>query len=102
MCVTLKSLNTFGLNVNAHKIVIAHNEFDLLLLWKQSVQLNRPVLLLGRGSNVLFLEHYAGTVLLNRIRGISIREDDEAWYLHVGAGELWHDLVVYTLKKKIP
>ncbi|AIN47422.1 UDP-N-acetylenolpyruvoylglucosamine reductase [Candidatus Palibaumannia cicadellinicola] len=72
------------------------------MLWKQALQMNRPVLLLGSGSNVLFLENYTGIVLLNRIKGIVIQEDAEAWYVHVGAGELWHDLVTYTINRQIP
>ncbi|PLK57793.1 UDP-N-acetylenolpyruvoylglucosamine reductase [Candidatus Palibaumannia cicadellinicola] len=99
---TLKPLNTFSLNVYAHQVVTAHSENQLLMLWKHALQINRPALLLGSGSNVLFLENYTGTVLLNRIKGIVIREDAEAWYLHVGAGEVWHDLVIYTLERKIP
>lgn len=95
--VTLKPWNTFAIDALAHRIVTAHTEAELLLLWWQATQ---PVLLLGSGSNVLFLENYAGTVLLNRILGIAVREDAEAWYLHVGAGEKWHDLVAYTINKQ--
>lgn len=57
-----------------------------------------PTLILGEGSNVLFLNDYAGTVILNRIMGIEVSETPEAWRLHVGAGENWHQLVQFTLQ----
>lgn len=59
----------------------------------------QPVLILGEGSNVLFLEDYRGTVIINRIKGIEIHDEPDAWYLHVGAGENWHRLVKYTLQE---
>lgn len=57
-----------------------------------------PTLILGEGSNVLFLNDYAGTVILNRIMGIEVSETPEARRLHVGAGENWHQLVQFTLQ----
>lgn len=59
----------------------------------------QPVLILGEGSNVLFLEDYRGTVIINRIKGIEIHDEPDAWYLHVGAGENWHRPVKYTLQE---
>ncbi|UVK78601.1 MAG: UDP-N-acetylenolpyruvoylglucosamine reductase [Sodalis sp. Ffu] len=100
--VALKPLNTFAIDVLAHHVVTAHTEAELLMLWRQANKENRPILLLGGGSNVLFLESYSGTVLLNRVKGITINEDNEAWHLHVGAGEIWHELVIYSLKRQMP
>lgn len=99
---SLKTLNTFGIDVLAQRIVTAHTEEELKTVWQQASKENRPVLLLGSGSNVLFLENYAGTVVLNRIKGIKISEEADAWILHVGAGENWHDLVTYTLDQNMP
>jgi UDP-N-acetylmuramate dehydrogenase len=57
-------------------------------------------LILGEGSNVLFLKDYAGTVIINRIMGIEVSETPDAWHLHVGAGENWHQLVQFTLNNE--
>lgn len=96
---SLKPFNTFNLNAMAANIVIAETAEEMVSVWQKSLADRQPLLLLGEGSNVLFLEDYQGTVLVNRIMGIAVRESDDDWHLHVGAGENWHKLVEYTLEK---
>ncbi|OVZ95511.1 UDP-N-acetylmuramate dehydrogenase [Yersinia alsatica] len=98
----LKHLNTFALSAYASNVISANSTEELINAWRESVSKQQPVLLLGEGSNVLFIENYAGTVLLNRIKGITFTEDDTAWHLHVGAGENWHQLVCYSLQHNMP
>lgn len=97
--VSVKHLNTFGIEAVAQQIVTACSETDLMALWREAKRQSLPVLLLGGGSNVLFLEDFAGTLILNRIKGIRVTEDDRAWHVHVGAGEDWHGLVSFTLEQ---
>lgn len=99
---SLKPWNTFGIDQSANAIVCAENEQQLLNAWRSASALNQPVLILGEGSNVLFLETFKGTVIINRIKGISITERPDAWHLHVGAGENWHQLVQHTLQLGMP
>ncbi len=99
MNLSLKPWNTFGIDRQAHQIVCAENTQQLLHAWQTAVQSQQPVLILGEGSNVLFLEDFTGTVIINRIKGIDIKEEADAWLLHVGAGENWHNLVQLTLEK---
>lgn len=100
--VALEIPNTFGIHVNAQHVLPVHTESELVTLWQQATAKNQPVLMLGSGSNVLILENFAGTVLLNRIRGIQITESADAWHLHIGAGEVWNDLVNFCLDRHIP
>jgi len=102
MSTSLKPFNTFGIQANASRIVIAETLSQLKDAWSEAVAAQMPVLLLGEGSNVLFLEDYSGTVIINRIKGIEVIEEDDAWHLHVGAGENWHQLVEYTLQHGMP
>lgn len=102
MSASLKCLNTFAIDVFAHRVVTAHTEKELLSHWQHALKEDRPILLLGAGSNVIFLDNFAGVVLLNRIKGITLREDLDTWYLHVGAGEIWHDLVTYSIDQNMP
>lgn len=102
MSTSLKPFNTFGIQANASQIVIAQNVQQLQQAWSEATLAQQPALLLGEGSNVLFLDDFAGTVIINRIIGIEVSEKDDAWYLHVGAGENWHHLVEYTLQHSMP
>ncbi len=99
---SLKALNTFAIAADATEIITAHNPDELANAWLAAQKEKRPFLLLGEGSNVLFLENFAGIVVLNRIKGIEVTERDEDWLLHVGAGENWHQLVVYALNHNLP
>lgn len=99
---SLKPFNTFNLDVFARKIVVANTPDALSAAWQESQREQQPVLLIGEGSNILFLKDFQGTAIINRIRGIAIKEGEQAWHLHVGAGENWHRLVEYTLAKGLP
>lgn len=99
---SLKAFNTLGLEVGAKNIVIANTAETIMEAWQASIAQKQPFMILGGGSNVLFLEDFDGTVVINAIKGIAIEEHTEAWHLHVGAGENWHELVEQTLKKGIP
>ncbi|XOD70088.1 MAG: UDP-N-acetylmuramate dehydrogenase [Sodalis sp. (in: enterobacteria)] len=100
--VPLKSLHSFAIDARAKRVIVARTEAELLAFWQKAAEDATPILLLGGGSNVLFLENYSGTVLLNRIAGVAIQEGKDAWHLHVGAGEIWHDLVSLCLEKCMP
>ncbi|MGU3416733.1 UDP-N-acetylmuramate dehydrogenase [Enterobacteriaceae bacterium C34A] len=99
---SLKPWNTFGIDRHARRIVCAENAAQLQDAWQQATAEKLPVLILGEGSNVLFLEDYSGVVLINRLKGILVTEQSDAWHLHVGAGENWHSLVKYTLENRMP
>lgn len=98
---SLKPWNTFGLEAHASRVSVVENVEDLCRCWQESTLENEPVLLLGEGSNVLFLNDFSGQVIVNRIKGISVEETEDAWSLHVGAGENWHQLVETTLTQNL-
>jgi UDP-N-acetylmuramate dehydrogenase len=92
---SLKSLNTFGVEVSAGLLLTIETEEDLLSLPAFDP---RKDIVLGGGSNVLFVSDIPGTVFLNRIAGKDIvREHDGYAQLEVGAGENWHQLVRWSL-----
>lgn len=98
---SLTPFHTFHLNVYAKHIVEVNTIETLKRQWQQVMQQDEPILLLGQGSNVLFLDDFAGTVLLNRLKGIAHYEDEHYHYLTVAGGENWHELVKWTLDRKI-
>lgn len=99
---SLQSLNTFSIAAHAAAITYINSTAQLVETWKKAKEKNQPFLLLGEGSNVLFLEDFSGSVALNRIKGIQVTENSEEWLLHVGSGENWHELVCYALEHNIP
>lgn len=64
-------------------------------------QRNLPVLMVGGGSNIVWRdEGFPGLLIINRIAGYEEQqEDDENWYLHIGAGENWDDVVARSVSK---
>ncbi|MGK2959591.1 MAG: UDP-N-acetylmuramate dehydrogenase [Candidatus Malihini olakiniferum] len=100
--ISLKPYHTFSLSVYADEIIFADTPDSLVDSWRHASEQSRPVLMLGEGSNILFLADFTGTVIVNRIKKIEITKDDSGWHLHIGAGVNWHHLVEDTLKEGVP
>ena len=99
---SLIPFHTFGTPAQAKTIVEFTALDELKAAWMQAKADNQPVLFLGQGSNVLFVrDRFDGCVLVNRLMGIEQREDDDFHYLHVNAGENWHNLVKWSLQQGI-
>lgn len=96
--VNLKPFNTFGLSVRTKYYAPFTSVKDLKSLLSEVK--NEKLLILGGGSNVLFQNNFHGVTLRNEIKGIElIEENDRNIVLKVGAGEVWHELVLHTIKK---
>lgn len=94
---SLSALNTFGMNVSAAFYAAFDKEEDLPGL-RDIPAYAHGILLLGGGSNILFTGNVPQLVLHNKLKGIrTIKEDDEYVWLDAGAGEVWHELVMYAV-----
>ena len=90
---SLADRNTFGMDVRA----------DSLLDWATTDELKnalhdieRPVLMIGGGSNLLFMGDFKGTVLHSTISSIDIiGSTDDHVHVKVGAGVVWDDFVAW-------
>ena len=97
--ISLKSFNTFGINVYAAYFSVFKNPGDLTELLSNTKHQTPNTIILGGGSNILFTKDIDGLVLKNEIKGIEkINEDDEHIYIKAGAGENWHNFVMHCLK----
>jgi len=65
------------------------------------VDFNIPFIILGEGSNTVFLNDYSGLVISMKNSGIEKTQDEKFIYLNVAAGENWHALVCSTLAEGI-
>jgi UDP-N-acetylmuramate dehydrogenase len=96
--VSLKDLNTFGIDVSA-RYFLPLSDKEQLREHSGLISKNN-LLILGGGSNILFTSDYDGLVLHNGIRGIElIKEDDDHIYVRTGAGENWHLFVLHCLQR---
>jgi len=96
--VSLKPYNTFGIDVNAAHFTVFKSVDDVSGLLNSEIFKNNPVLFLGGGSNVLFTNDFDGLVIKNEIKGLEvISETDDEVFIRAGAGEIWQDLVEYSL-----
>ena len=68
---SLKKLNTFGIDVNARFYCVVRKLGGLktVLKWQQEHP-ELPVLFLGGGSNVLFINDYPGLVVQVGLKGL--------------------------------
>jgi UDP-N-acetylmuramate dehydrogenase len=96
----LTKLNTFGINANAKFFVVIENELDLVELLSLPEFKNNKKIFLGGGSNVLFTQDFDGMVVLNKLKGIDIlNEDSERVVVRAMSGEIWHDLVIFAVNR---
>lgn len=61
----------------------------------------KRIIVLGGGSNTVFIEDFPSLVLINKIKGIDVQETGENYKLRVGAGENWHSLVSYCIEENM-
>ena len=95
--VSLKNFNTFGIEAKARFFVEINHEEDLRELFLDQQWLTVPRLVLGGGSNMLFVKDFEGLVIRMNIRGIEHRISHDEVYVEAGAGEVWNDLVNYCV-----
>ena len=98
---SLTPFHTFHLPAQASQIIPFTSIEQLLAEWQRATLANQPILILGQGSNMLFLDDFEGVVLVNQLKGIEHHEDADFHYLTVQGGENWHALVKWTLEHGI-
>lgn len=75
------------------------NEVAQAVAW--AVERNLPILMIGSGSNIVWRDGgFAGLLIINKIpRFEEQQEDDENYYVTIGAGENWDSVVARTAAK---
>lgn len=96
----LKKYNTFSISANAENFSIFKSDSELIELLEEVKKKHKPLLILGGGSNLLFTADVSGYVLKNEIVGKQIIEENaETVLVKCGAGEVWHEFVIYCVNK---
>lgn len=94
----LRSLTAFNINVDGKYYTEVASEEEIREALSFSTVNNTPLLILGGGSNLLFLENYPGLVMKVNVPGIEIVEESSVGgVVKVGAGEIWDDFVEFCV-----
>ncbi|WP_413700650.1 FAD-binding protein [Psychromonas sp. KJ10-10] len=101
---SLKSFNSFAIEAKAEQLfhLKTRSQFpELLAHIKEAIRQDKPTLILGGGSNVLFCQDFAGLIIKVELLGVEVIESPDSYLLKVGAGEDWHELVTTCINKDI-
>lgn len=104
--ISVKQYNTFGINVytNEYACFESVDKLEELLDSHQQITNNQQnsVLILGGGSNLLFTSDFSGLIIKNEVKGIGVVKEDEHYiYIQAGAGENWHQFVLYCIEHNL-
>ncbi len=96
--ISLKSFNTFGVDVQARLFAEAHSDADVREALAYASAHDVPLLVIGGGSNLLLTADVQALVLRMATRGIRILSDNGSKVvIEAEAGEPWHPFVQHTL-----
>lgn len=96
---SLLAHNTFGLDATCSRFL----EYSSIEEARQVADIlrsgNIPYLIIGGGSNLLLTKDYEGIVVHSAIKGmVEVGQDDETVLLTCGSGEVWDDVVAYSVE----
>lgn len=90
--------NTFGIKATADNFVEFSSVDDIMAFLGKGF--NGRSLVIGGGSNLLFVNDFCGTIFHSAIKGMEVvEENDKEILLRVGSGVNWDELVAYTVEQ---
>lgn len=96
--ISLKKLNTFGIDAKAKLYTEISTENDFITLLSHEEYNQNKHFILGGGSNILLTADFDGLVIKNNIKGIKvIKEDENNIWVKANSGEIWHDFVLHCI-----
>ena len=100
---SLLAHNTFGIDAKCRRFVEFYSVEELQQLALTLSDADRPLLVLGGGSNLLLTADFAGTVVHSAIRGHEVVEEaasGDTLLLRCGSGETWDDVVALCVERR--
>ena len=92
--------NTFGFNVSCKRFVEYSSTKEAQQLVASLDDTDKPLLIIGGGSNLLLKEDYPATVIHSAIRGIEVLDKTEG-LVRCGSGEVWDDIVDWSIRHNL-
>ena len=94
--------NTFGIKAEARELITYNSEEALkeAIVRIHDEYEGLPLLLVGQGSNLLFLSNYKGIVLKSNIKGSVVKQETKDDVLvEVGSGEICDEFIAQALQR---
>lgn len=92
----LLNYNTFGFEAKCSELIQVHQVSDIFDVLNTHWYSDLKVI--GGGSNILLTKDVPYTILLNKIKGIEIiEENSKSIIVKVGGGEIWTDFVSWSI-----
>jgi UDP-N-acetylmuramate dehydrogenase len=96
---SLQNHNTFGVDAKTKYFFEFTDPVDLhTFLTENESWKEEKLIVLGEGSNILFLNDFDGLVIHPKVPGIkTVDEDRNNYWIEVGAGEIWDEFVEFCV-----
>lgn len=101
--VDLRLYSTMRLGGRARWLAEAHNPEDVKSLVAWAKQQQTPFTVIGQGSNIVWRdEGFPGVIIVNNLKGIEVlNEDENGLTLCAGAGEIWDEVVAWSVNRNL-
>lgn len=87
--------NTFGIEARCDRFIEVGSESELQALLPFAA--GEPLLVIGRGSNLLLTQDFHGTVLRSDIKGIQVCAGTDGSHVRCGSGVEWDDVAGFCV-----
>lgn len=95
----LRAYNTMKMTAGSKGVIPIYSERSIFEVLVKGLS---PIKVIGGGSNILITKDLDAYILKNEIKGIEvIDEDDDMALVKVGAGENWHNLVLWSISQHL-
>ena len=94
--------NTFGIDAEAREVITYSSEESLreAIVRIHEAYKGLPILHIGCGSNLLFLNDFNGVVLKSNITGFAIKQEaDDEVLVEVGSGEVCDEFIAQAIQR---
>ncbi len=95
----LRDYNTMRMTAGSKGLIPIYSERGIFEVLTEGLS---PLKILGGGSNILITKDQDAFILKNEIKGIEIIDEDaDEVLVKVGAGEYWHNLVLWAISQNL-
>ena len=91
--ISLKNLNTFGVDVRAKFLVVLKTFDDARRIFSMEELADERQIVIGGGSNVLFTDDFDGLIIKNEIEHFDVSGKKDSVIVEAGGGNNWDELV---------